>query len=308
MEGRRCVGDGLYDIVAINKGLDELGMLSSISPMRRDYMQDRVLHGIEKLSMVSEDPGQAQQQQPHLAAQQGPHSSWGYSSNSNSSMGSSSRISSDCVPHKAQLSSTHIATSNFSSPSCASASTSHATEKENANLAGFQVLTMNSTFITSFKAGYELPCHVIKEPANIRVYKCSLGKRRRLRTHPYDSKNNSCNVTVIPTTSKEVGEASGSSGYRLRTTSLSSGTSRKKSSPVINGSKIARGNETLAGNKMIKSRSLENISAAVESVEALNLSGPSNLSELLDLSGPSKTQELETVFQGIQQLKMDDHT
>ena len=154
------------------------------------------------------------------------------------------------------------------------------TEKENTNFGGFQVLKMNSTFITSFKAGYELPCHGIKEPSK-RVIKC-FSRRRRVRTHPYE------NNTSVPSTSDVPSCNNGS--YRLRTTSLSSGTSKKGYGLCKNGT--SSNGSSSSGNTLIRSRSMENLSASMD--EGLILS--------------SKPRELETVSKGIQQLRMDDCT
>lgn len=163
-----------------------------------------------------------------------------------------------------------------------SSGTSHSIEKENTNIGGFQVLTMNSTFITSFKAGYELPYQGIKEPSTKLVYKCSFARRRRLRTHPYD------NNSTVSSTSEFSGYNSGS--YRLRTTSLSSGTSKKKNYSNCS-SATSTGNST-TGHMLVRSRSMENLTASMD--EGLILT--------------SKPRELETVSRGIQQLRMDDCT
>lgn len=172
---------------------------------------------------------------------------------------------------------------------------SSSTEKENTNIGGFQILKMNSAFITSFTAGYELPCHGLRERFTKRVHKCYF-KRRRLRTHPYDNGNSSV------TTSSNISSGYSSGAYRLRTTSLSSGTSKNKSSgscnnAVSSGSSISSnsGSSSCSNSTkpvMVRSRSMENLSAS--------------MGESLILS--SKPKELETVSKGIQQLKMDDCT
>lgn len=171
---------------------------------------------------------------------------------------------------------------------------SHSTEKENTNIGGFQILKMNSAFITSFTAGYELPCHGLRERFSKRVHKFCYFRRRRLRTHPYD------NGSVITSTNDSSGYSSGS--YRLRTTSLSSGTSKNKSNGSCNNA-VSHGSSSCSNNGssvcsnstkpvLIRSRSMENLSASMG--EGLVLS--------------SKPKELETVSKGIQQLKMDDCT
>ncbi|XP_045616703.1 uncharacterized protein [Procambarus clarkii] len=224
----------IYDIVSINKSLDELGMLSTITSSRKEFLQECLRDSMEKLNV--EQPGP-----------------------------STSRWDSQKSPK--------------------SSGSSHSVEKENANIAGFQVLTMNSTFITSFKAGYELPCHGIKEPSTKRVYKCCITRRRRLRTHPYDNTSNTC--TAISSTSEVSGYNSGS--YRLRTTSLSSGTCKKKTFSSYSNSTSSGGN---TGHVLVRSRSMENLTASMD--EGLILT--------------SKPRELETVSRGIQQLRMDDCT
>lgn len=173
---------------------------------------------------------------------------------------------------------------------------SHSTEKENTNIGGFQILKMNSAFITSFTAGYELPCQGLRERFTKRVHKCCYIKRRRLRTHPYDNSNSS----VITNTSSSSGYSSGA--YRLRTTSLSSGTSKNKSGGSCNNAlSIGSGSSSNSGSNscsnstkpvLIRSRSMENLSATMG--EGLIIS--------------PKPKELETVSKGIQQLKMDDCT
>ncbi|XP_042872006.1 uncharacterized protein LOC122253199 isoform X2 [Penaeus japonicus] len=221
--------DDRYDILSVNKSLDELGMLSTVTESRKEYLQECLRDGMEKLNVDQPGPSNAR---------------WD--------------------PQK--------------SPK--SPGSSNSTEKENTNLGGFQVLTMNSTFITSFKAGYELPCHGIREPTSKRVYKCSLTRRRRLRTHPYD------NNMPVPSTSETPVYNNGS--YRLRTTSLSSGTSKSRgNNRSHNGSCSSTGSN---GPTLVRSRSMENLSASIN--DGLTLS--------------SKPRELETVSRGIQQLKMDD--
>ncbi|XP_064103602.1 uncharacterized protein LOC135213562 isoform X2 [Macrobrachium nipponense] len=222
----------LYNIIALNKALDEFGMLSAITESRKEYLQECLKNGMEKLNI--DQPGPS------------------------------------CVCWDSQK-----------SPK--SPGSSHTTtEKENTNFGGFQVLKMNSTFITSFKAGYELPCHGIKEPSSKRVIKC-FSRRRRVRTHPYE------NNTSVPSTSDMPSSYSNGS-YRLRTTSLSSGTS-KRGFGLNRGGANTNGNAS-SGNTLVRSRSMENLTASMD--EGLILS--------------SKPRELETVSKGIQQLRMDDCT
>ncbi|KAG0711821.1 hypothetical protein GWK47_019789 [Chionoecetes opilio] len=151
-----------YDTAAINKALDDLGMLSTTTTSRNEYLHECLRTSMEKLNV--DQPGPS--------------------------------------------------TSRWDTPKNPASSSS--TEKENTNIGGFQILKMNSTFITSFTAGYELPCHGLRERITKRVHKCCYARRRRLRTHPYD------NGSVPAATSDPAGYSSGS--YRLRTTSLSSGT------------------------------------------------------------------------------------
>lgn len=175
-----------------------------------------------------------------------------------------------------------------------SSGSSSSTEKENTNIGGFQILKMNSTFITSFTAGYELPCHGLRERFTKRVHKCCYARRRRLRTHPYD------NSSVTASTSDTSGYSSGS--YRLRTTSLSSGTSKNKASgSYINAVSPGSSSSNNSGNSscsnstkpvLVRSRSMENLSASMGDGLILTY----------------KPKELETVSRGIQQLKMDDCT
>ncbi|XP_042208609.1 uncharacterized protein LOC121856915 isoform X2 [Homarus americanus] len=219
----------VYDIVALNKSLDDLGMLSTLTTSRKEYLQECLRDGMEKLNVDQPGP-------------------------------STSRWDSQKSPK--------------------SSGSSHSVEKENTNIGGFQVLTMNSTFITSFKAGYELPCHGIKEPSSKRVYKCSFSRRRRLRTHPYD------NNSAVSNTSEASGYSSGS--YRLRTTSLSSGTSKNKNCSSYSNAKSSGS----SGHVLVRSRSMENLTASMD--EGLILA--------------SKPRELESVSRGIQQLRMDDCT
>ncbi|KAK7084477.1 hypothetical protein SK128_013493 [Halocaridina rubra] len=220
----------LYDIISINKALDDLGMLSSVTDSRKEYLQECLKDGMEKLNI--DQPGPS------------------------------------CICWDSQK-----------SPK--SPGPSHSTtEKENTNLGGFQVLKMNSKFITSFKAGYELPCHSIKEPSSKRMYKC-FSRRRRIRTHPYE------NTSSVPSTS-DVSSSYSNGSYRLRTTSLSSGTGKKSFAFNRNGGNSNAG----SGHTIVRSRSMENLTASMD--EGLILS--------------SKPRELETVSKGIQQLRMDDCT
>lgn len=204
-------------------------MLSTVTSSRKEYLQECLRDGMEKLNVDQPGPSASR-----WDAQKSPKSS----------------------------------------------SSSHSVEKENTNIGGFKVLTMNSTFITSFKAGYELPCPGIKEPSAKRVYKCGFARRRRLRTHPYD------NSTAPPSNNDLSGLSSGS--YRLRTTSLSSGTSKNK---TCNSCSSAGGSGG-TGHVLVRSRSMENLTASMD--EGLILT--------------SKPKELETVSKGIQQLRMDDCT
>lgn len=227
----KSIGE-LYDIISINKALDDLGMLSAITASRKEYLQECLKDGMEKLNIDQPGP---------------------------------SRVCWD------------------SQKSPKSPGSSHSTiEKENTNFGGFQVLKMNSTFITSFKAGYELPCHGIKEPSSTRVYKC-FSRRRRVRTHPYEN-------TSVPSTS-DVPSSYSNGSYRLRTTSLSSGTSKKSFGFNRNGDASTNGS-SCSGNTLVRSRSMENLTASMD--EGLILS--------------SKPREVETVSKGIQQLRMDDCT
>lgn len=171
---------------------------------------------------------------------------------------------------------------------------SHSTEKENTNLGGFQILKMNSAFITSFTAGYELPCHGLRERFKKRVQKCTYYRRRRLRMVPYD------NSFFVTSTHDSSGYSNGS--YRLRTTSLSSGTSKNKSSGSCNsGVSHGSGSSSNSGSSS-SSNSTNPVLARSRSMENLTIS----MGEGLILS--SKPKELETVSKGIQQLKMDDCT
>ena len=174
-----------------------------------------------------------------------------------------------------------------------SSGSSSSTEKENTNIGGFQILKMNSTFITSFTAGYELPCHSVKERFTKRIHKRCFA--RRLLTHPYH------NSSVAASTSDTSGYSSGS--YRLRTTSLSSGTSKNKTNSsctnaVSSGSSSSnyRGDSSCSNSTksvLVRSRSMENLSASMADGLVLTYNKP---------------RELETVSSGIQRLKMDDCT
>ncbi|XP_045130628.1 uncharacterized protein LOC123515825 isoform X1 [Portunus trituberculatus] len=230
-----------YDITSINKALDDLGMLSTTTASRKEYLHECLRASMEKLNVDQPGPSTSR---------------W----DAQKSSGSPSSI-----------------------------------EKENTNIGGFQILKMNSTFITSFTAGYELPCHGLRERFTNRVIKCGYARRRRLRTHPYD------NSSVTASTSDTSSYSSGS--YRLRTTSLSSGTSKKKTSgsyinTAVSGNSCSSNN---SGNSncsnstkpvLVRSRSMENLSASMGDGLVLTY----------------KPKELETVSRGIQQLKMDDCT
>ncbi|KAK3856413.1 hypothetical protein Pcinc_037265 [Petrolisthes cinctipes] len=225
----------VYDVIRINKALDDLGMLSTTTTSRKEYLHECLRDSMEKLNVDQAGPSTSR---------------WDNQRNSKSS------------------------------------GSSHSTEKENTNIGGFQILKMNSAFITSFTAGYELPCHGIVDRSAKRVYKCCFARRRRLRTHPYDSN------TAPPSISEASGNPSGS--YRLRTTSLSSGTSKNKNGSGYSSVKSSNSskNSSCANHILVRSRSMENLSASMD--DGLILT--------------SKPRELETVSRGIQQLRMDDST
>ena len=211
-------------------------------------------------------------------------------------------------------------------------------EKENEEKcpSGFEVLTMNSDFITGFKTGcdnisrfqadYELPPYINdsgtcaempyydSQKLDKKVYRCTMIKRRRLRTHPYD--NNSLTTKHSAITNTDSSNSScNSSYYRLRTTSLSSGSKKKPSS----AEKCPPGNGSSGLNR---SRSMENLSANGNNSEFISDNVPSSNKGLnvkpfilsFDSSQPhcvnndTKPRDVESVSRGIQELRMEDCT
>ena len=152
-------------------------------------------------------------------------------------------------------------------------------EKENKLMSDVHFLRMNSHFITSFQAGYQLPWNGLRENAGKKFVRCNFLRRKKSRSHPYkDSVHfgpdlfNKKDLVAAP-----VDE----SPYRLRTTSLSSGSAYKHKRSIHK--RQPGGNEGLT-----RSRSMEDLSAISQSDSSL------------------RTKDLDTVSQGIQQLHMED--
>ena len=178
------------------------------------------------------------------------------------------------------------------------------TEKENSIYAGFKLLTMNSKFITNFKTEYSLPSHVtsssskcsMSQPVTNFIQKnlkrTCLFRRKRLRTHPYDNNiNNSYTNYLNVCGSDSMPKEPVSNNYRLRTTSLSSGTCGSKRpgavcSPVNVQGKI----NTIDGEMPVtRSRSME------------DLTGMSLCVPLSD-----RTKDVDNVSRAIQQMCVQD--
>ena len=205
------------------------------------------------------------------------------------------------------------------------------TEKENANFSGFEVLTMNANFITSFKSDYRLPSHVDVSSNN--KYASSLlnkstdnyvhqnikrnpFRRKRVRSHPYETCNNSYPTLLhmySSSSSSRSGKASttstagGSDSYRMRTTSLSSGTGLE--------GRVKRRYLRLSGrcSGVMRSRSMEDLSAAAAAASGAGaaLAPAEDTAQTpgwQDLNNATvlRTRDVENVSRAIQQMCVQD--
>ena len=124
-------------------------------------------------------------------------------------------------------------------------------------------------------------------------------ERFSVRNHPYKNYSNFSKNSAI-TNSQEPSTCT-SSYYRLRTTSLSSGSKKKPSS----AEKRPPGNGFIGRNR---SRSMENLSGNLDSEYPVEVPSVEMGMDLCSMTGNSKPKDLEYVSRGIQQLKMEDCT
>lgn len=217
---------------------------------------------------------------------------------------------------------------NFNAPFPLDRKGSAGTEKENSLFPGFQVLTMNTNFITSFTNDYRLPSHVDEMTASGQ-YPCSVlnhsmdsclhknsmkrnpFRRKRVRSHPYDNSynTNSNYPTLLHMYNSSSASRNGnnknsnndatSSQYRLRTTSLSSS--------GVEGGRIRRRFlqrvRTYGGNPtspvaLMRSRSMEDLS--------INSSISFQQQQQRQDAPHHRTKEVENVSMAIQQLCVQD--
>ena len=155
----------------------------------------------------------------------------------------------------------------------------NSTEKENkrSTLGDFHILTMNSQFITSFNSGYSFPFTELREKTKRKIFKCSMFRKRRCRSHPYDNKN----IKVIgENVSNSFDPNDPNDPIRLRTASLSSGTSKSRKAA------LDKHREHLNGDGLQRSRSMEDLKGVDGTMD--------------------KTKDIDTVSRGIQELNMED--
>ncbi|KAB7505010.1 hypothetical protein Anas_06788, partial [Armadillidium nasatum] len=250
-----------YNLPAINDALDTLGMLSTVTQSRKEYIQENE-NFFSKLQLLNMNGGD----------KAGPSFANEFEVPLQKNFFCSvDKMCSESGNYNPKL--------DFVDPK----------EKENKALDGFQILTMNSQFITSFKTGYSFPLHELTDSPDRRVFKYSHNQKskRRCRSHPYERKSLVKVVEQCLNSNIDSLNELDQTACRLRTASLSSGTS--------GFSRIKRQKEESFDNSvggLKRSRSMENLIGSKEN----------------SFTGCDKTKDIETVSKGIQEMQMEDCT